>query len=58
MARPTVPESKKSRSAGISLPPAILKRSKKFAASRNKSLSALVLELLVEATQPAEKERA
>ena len=46
MARQKLPENKKARNAGISLPPALIRKARKLAYSQNMSLAGLVRSLL------------
>ena len=48
MAKKAVPAGKKSKAAGISLPPDLIKEARKVAYSKGQSLSGFVRQLLIE----------
>lgn len=53
MAHPRKPLSKKCRTTGISLPPALLHQARKLAFSRDMSLSKLIREMLLAQVEAA-----
>ena len=51
MAKKAVPAGKKSKAAGISLPPDLIKEARKVAYGKGQSLSGYVRQLLIESLQ-------